>query len=145
MPFSFCKKRSEHHGATRASCPLLVLLFLSFFLLGISASDPLSVVASLKNPATVVRTDATSGRFLGSISVNKAIDVGCDGNTIAVLSESRNIGRYDALTGSFRGSISVGQNVTDIQVIGGVIIVRKGRSLTRYNAKTGAFLGSSFL
>lgn len=44
-----------------------------------------SIIAVLKNYSTIERRDAKTGAFKGSISVQNAIDVGCDGETIAVL------------------------------------------------------------
>ncbi|MEI8388209.1 MAG: PQQ-binding-like beta-propeller repeat protein, partial [Verrucomicrobiota bacterium] len=107
------------------------------------AADPSGVTASLKNSSTVIRSDARTGSYQGSISVSNAISVGCDGTTIAVLSANGNVSRYDASTGSYQGSISAGAKSTSVQISGGVIIVQKDRTLTRYDAKTGSYLGSS--
>jgi len=107
--------------------------------------DSAPVLASLKGPSSVIRTNAKTGSFLGSISVNSAIAVGCDGTTIAVLSSSGSVNRYDAQTGSFQGTITVGGKAVGVQVTGGVIVVQMERSLNRYNAKTGSFLGSTSL
>ena len=107
------------------------------------AADPTPITASLKNPSTVIRSDAKTGSYQGSISVSNAIAVGCDGTTIAVLSANGNVTRYDAHTGSYQGSISAGAKSTSVQVTGGVITVQKDRTLTRYDAKSGSYLGAS--
>jgi len=122
-----------------------IAAFLAVFLLCGSAAFADGIVASLKDPSTVTRTDATTGSYKGTISVSNAIAVGCDGTTIAVLSANGNVTRYDAKTGSYQGSISAGAKSTDVQVTGGVIIVQKDRTLTRYDAKSGSYLGSSSL
>ena len=103
------------------------------------------IVAVLKSPSQVIRNDAQTGSFKGSISVSEAIAVGCDGEVIAVLLANGTVNRYNALTGSFQGSISVGPKATSIQVSGGVIVVTADRQAKRYNAKTGSFMGSSSL
>ena len=122
-----------------ASCLLFSGLASSF------AEDSTGVVASLKSPSAVTRSNAKTGSFLGTISVSNAISVACDGTTIAVLSANGSVSRYDARTGAFQGSISAGAKSTSVQVTGGVIIVQKDRTLNRYNAKTGSFLGSTSL
>jgi len=117
--------------------------FLLFLLCSTAFAD--GVTASLKNSSTVIRADATTGSRLGSISVDNAISVGCDGTTIAVLCANGNVRRYDARSGSYQGAISTGQKATGVQVSGGVIVVQCGQSLRRYDAKSGGYLGSSSL
>ena len=126
---------------------LPLFAFAALVLCGLKAfaADTAAITASLKNPSTVIRSDAKTGSYQGSISVSNAIAVGCDGTTIAVLSANGNVTRYDARTGSYQGSISAGAKSTSVQVTGGVIIVQKDRTLTRYDAKTGSYLGSSSL
>jgi len=133
---------------TFLQCPhakQVVLPLLSVFLLlpiTLSAAD---VVAALKNPSTVIRSDAATGRYLGTISVSKAIAVGCDGETIAVLLANGNINRYDAQTGSYQGCIAVGAKATGVQVSNGVIIAQKDHTIIRYDGKTGRDLCISSL
>ncbi|MFZ4775989.1 MAG: hypothetical protein ACOYM3_11525 [Terrimicrobiaceae bacterium] len=129
----------------RAHFFLLISLLtfqVSAFSPAFAASDA-AITASLKNSSTVIRSDAKTGSYQGSISVSNAIAVGCDGTTIAVLSANYNVTRYDARTGSYQGSKSAGAKATSVQVTGGVIIVQKDRTLTRYDAKTVTYLGSS--
>jgi len=101
------------------------------------------IIAVLKSPNQVIRNDAKTGVFKGSISVNNAIAVGCDGETIAVLLSNGTVNRYNASTGVFCGSISVGQKATSVQVSGGVIAVTVDRQVKRYKAGTGVFIGST--
>ena len=101
------------------------------------------IIAVLKSPNQVIRNDANTGVFKGSISVNNAIAVGCDGETIAVLLSNGTVNRYNASTGAFNGSISVGQKATSVQVSGGVIAVTIDRQVKRYKAGTGVFMGST--
>ena len=140
---SFRTRKMSVSGAARvlvlASGILISGLFSSF------AADPGAVVASLKSPSTVTRSNGKTGSYLGSISVSNAISVGCDGTTIAVLSANGSVNRYDARTGSYQGSISAGAKTTSVQVTGGVIIVQKDRTLNRYDAKSGSYLGSTSL
>jgi hypothetical protein len=102
-----------------------------------------NIIAVLKSPSVVERRDSKTGAFKGSISVNNAIDVGCDGETIAVLLASGSVYRYAASNGSFKGSIAVSGKPSAVQVSGGVIVVTTGKSVNRYNASSGAFMGSS--
>ena len=101
------------------------------------------ILATLKNPSTVERRDAANGSYKGSISVNNAIDVGCDGETIAVLLANGSVNRYNAQNGSYQGSISVSGKPSAVQVTSGVIAVTTERSVNRYNAKNGSYMGSS--
>lgn len=101
------------------------------------------VTAMLKSPSLINRLDATTGTYLGSISVSNAVDVGCDGRTIAALLANGTVNRYDASNGSYQGSISVGGNPQSVQVSGGVIIVRTDSNIKRYNASNGAYMGSN--
>jgi hypothetical protein len=71
--------------------------------------------------------------------------VGCDGETIVVLSGTGTISRYKADTGACLGQIQPSTRCTDVQVSGGVIIARSAHTASRYNASTGAFLGQSQL
>ena len=77
--------------------------------------------------------------------MQNAIDVGCDGETIAVLLTNGTVCRYNAQTGAYQGSIAIGGTCKSVQVSGGVIAVTTQRSVNRYNAKTGAYMGSSSL
>lgn len=120
----------------------LLLIFLLLTPMSLHADN---IIATLKNSSSVERRDAKTGAFKGSISVSNAIDVGCDGETIAVLLGNGSVNRYDAQSGAFRGSISVSGKPDSVQVSGGVIAVTTGRSVNRYNAQTGAFMGSSSL
>ena len=125
----------------RTSLPLLAFLFLA--LLGAPKAEAGGVIATLKSPSLVVRSDARNGTFLGSISVQQAIAVGCDGDFIAVLSSGGRVTRYDAARGSFLGIISADSKASQVQVSGGVIAVQvQGRTI-RYDAATGRYLGSS--
>ena len=101
------------------------------------------IIAVLKNPSSVERRDAKTGAYKGSLSVSKAIGVGCDGETIAVLLASGSVARYHAGTGAYQGTIQMSGKPTAVQVSGGMIVVTTERSWVRYNAKTGAYLGSS--
>ena len=108
-----------------------------------SSAQADGVTAVLKSPSLINRLNATTGAFMGSISVSNAVDVGCDGQTIAALLANGTVNRYDASNGSFQGSISVGGNAQSVQVSGGVIIVRTASDIKRYKASNGAFMGSS--
>jgi hypothetical protein len=101
------------------------------------------VIAILKNPNTVERREAKSGNFLGSIAVNKGVDVGCDGRIIAVLLANGNIHRYDAGNGTFRGSIAPLYKAKSVRVTGGIILVTTEKQLLRYDAGKGTYLGSN--
>ena len=103
------------------------------------------IIAVLKSSSIVERRDATSGAFKGSISVNNALDVGCDGETIAVLLANGSVYRYRADNGSFQGSIAISGKPSGVQVSGGVIAVTTANSVNRYKASTGSFMGSSSL
>jgi hypothetical protein len=137
--FAPIRKIRGHLSAFRS--PLSALLFL--LLCSPAFAD--GVVASLKSPSIVTRADATTGRRLGSISVDNAISVGCDGTTIAVLCANGNVRRYDARSGSYQGAISMGQKATGVQVTGGIIVVQCDQSLRRYDAKSGSYLGATSL
>ena len=116
-----------------------------FFTL-LSSTMPLhadGIIAVLKNSSTVERRDAANGSYKGSISVNSALDVGCDGETIAVLLGNGTVQRYNAQNGSFQGSIAISGKPSAVQVSGGVIVVTTERSVNRYNARTGSYMGSS--
>lgn len=124
--------------------PCSTLLAVAFLLLLLTMSSYANgIIATLKSSSIVECRDARTGAFKRLISVNNAIDVGCDGETIAVLQGNGLVYRYDAQTGAFRGSISVSGKPTAVQVTGGVIVVTSGRTVTRYDARTGAFIGSS--
>jgi hypothetical protein len=96
------------------------------------------ILAVLKNPNTVERRDAQSGAFKGSVSVNKAIGVGCDGETIAILLAGGTIARYDAKNGAFRGSISLSGKPSAVLGSGGIIAATTERGMNRYNASSDA-------
>ena len=116
------------------------------FIIGVSFVPALfadGIIAVLKDQNTVYRSDAQTGAFKGSIQVNKAGSLGCDGQTIAVLQKGGFINRYSADSGNFLGQIQVGPNASNLQVASGVIVVTTGNSITRYNARTGAFLGTN--
>jgi hypothetical protein len=120
------------------------IVFLGIFLLPQEKLAAGGVAATLVNSHTVRRTDAQTGRFLGSITVNNALAVACDGETIAVLRDGNLISRYDAPSGRFLGSTQAGApDATNIQMSSGVIIVQTGNLLKRYDARTGRFLGST--
>lgn len=101
------------------------------------------ITAALKNPSTVYRLDATTGAYKGSISVNNAISVGCDGETIAVLLANGSVYRYDANSGSYKGSFQVSGDPQSVQVSGGVIAVGTANQIMRYKASNGSYLGSN--
>ena len=121
----------------------LAACFAFCFLSSSQASEPILVIVSLKNPSTVVRSNAKTGSFLGSIPVRNAISVGSDRTTIAVLSSNGSVSRYNAQTGAFIGTFSVGGKDNSIQVTSGTIIVQTDNTLNRYNAKSSSFIGSS--
>jgi len=120
---------------------LLVVTGLFFAVTGNAQAD--GITAVIKSPSTIYRLDATTGTFKGSIQVNNAVSVGCDGTTIAVLLANDFVNRYNAETGAFQGSFQVGDNPQSVQVSGGVIAVRTAKHMKRYKATTGAFLGSN--
>ena len=101
------------------------------------------ILATLKNSSTIERRDAANGAYKGSISVSNAIDVGCDGETIAVLLGNGTVQRYNAQNASFQGSIAISGKPSAVQVSGGVIVVTTERSVNRYNARNGSYMGSS--
>jgi len=123
----------------------LFFRFVPLFTL-LSSTMPLhadGIIAILKNSSTIERRGAANGSYKGSISVNNALDVGCDGETIAVLLGNGTVQRYNAQTGAYQGSISIGGSLKAVQVSGGVIAVTTQNSVNLYNAKTGAYMGSS--
>lgn len=101
------------------------------------------ITAVMKSPSMIYRLDATTGAYKGSIQVNNAVSVGCDGETIAVLLASNFVNRYDAETGAFQGAFQVSDNPQSVQVSGGVIAVRTANYIKRYDATSGSFLGSN--
>jgi len=112
-------------------CILLTGLATSF------AADSDGVIATLKNPVSVIRSNAKTGSFLGSISVSDAISVGSDGITIAVLSGNGNVARYDARTGSFQGSISAGAKSTSQFPATGKTFLEIQSFIEDFSAKSG--------
>jgi hypothetical protein len=131
------RQKAFYKGLFFRFLPLLTLL---------SSTMPLhadGIIAVLKNSSTIERRDAANGSYKGSISVNNALDVGCDGETIAVLLGNGTVQRYNAQNGSFQGSISISGKPSAVQVSGGVIVVTTERSVNRYNARTGSYMGSS--
>lgn len=99
------------------------------------------VTAVLKGPTQIYRLDATTGAYKGTIAVNNAIGVGCDGEYIAALLANGSVKRYDAKSGTYLGTIQVAGDPQSVQVTGGIIIVRTEKQLQRYKASNGTFLG----
>jgi hypothetical protein len=127
-------------------CPIARCLFLLIGLITCfvpARSFAGDVTAVIKSPSLVYRLDAVTGAYKGSIQVNNATSVGCDGKTIAVLLKNGFVNRYSAESGAYQGSFQVGDNPESVQVSGGVIAVRTAKQLKRYKASNGSFLGSS--
>jgi hypothetical protein len=120
----------------------VVVFFLFASTACVSAYD---ITAVIKTPSLIYRIDAASGAYKGSIQVNNAISVGCDGKTIAVLLGSGSVSRYDAQNGAYRGSIQVGKDAQSVQVSDGVIAVRTNNQLKRYKADSGSYVGTTQL
>ena len=116
------------------------LLPLFLILTTMSAAD---VTAVMKSSTVVYRLKGSNGAFLGQIQPSGGVlAVGCDGETIAVLSP-HGVSRYNAENGAFMGQMQPGAGCTGVQVTGGVILVQSPHLVRRYNAKNGAFMGQS--
>ena len=96
-----------------------------FLFAGTACAFAGDVTAVIKTPSLIYRIDAASGAYKGSIQVNNAISVGCDGKTIAVLLGNGSVNRYDAQNGAYRGSIQGGKDAESVQVSGGVEKTRR--------------------
>lgn len=116
-----------------------------FFFAGTACTFAYDVTAVIKTPSLIYRIDAANGAYKGSIQVNNAISVGCDGKTIAVLLGNGSVNRYDAQNGAYRGSIQAGKDAESVQVSGGVIAVRTKSQLKRYKADSGSYIGTTQL
>ncbi len=74
---------------------------MGFTITTMSAAD---VTAVMKSPSLVYRLKGSNGAFLGQIQPSGGVlSVGCDSETIAILSPHGVVSRYNAENGAFMG------------------------------------------